>query len=81
MQADFTHLNVIAALVNRFEDWLWKQPRQHEIEAYLATSQNLFELEERLRDLGRAPTCIACTTSYTRSNEDKERWFDRAIAL
>ena len=56
MQADFTHLNVIAALVNRFEDWLWKQPRQHEIEAYLATSQNLFELEERIRDLGRATT-------------------------
>jgi hypothetical protein len=60
MHTDFTPLNVIAAplrgLVNRFEDWLWKQPQQRDIEAYLATSQNLFELEERIRDLGRAPT-------------------------
>lgn len=60
MQDDSTPLNVFATplrgLVNRFEDWLWKQPRQRDVEAYLATSQNLFELEERIRDLGRAPT-------------------------
>jgi hypothetical protein len=60
MQDDSTPLNVIAAplrgLVNHLEDWLWKQPRQRDIEAHLATSQNLFELEERIRDLGRAPT-------------------------
>jgi hypothetical protein len=59
MQTDFTPLNLIApprrSLVDRLEDWLWRQHRR-DIEAYLATSQNLFELEERIRDLGHAPT-------------------------
>jgi hypothetical protein len=39
-------------LLERIDDWFWNQ-RQREIAAYLATSQNACELEQRMRDLER----------------------------
>ncbi len=38
----------------RLGRWL-ERSRQREVEAYLATSKDVFELESRLRDLGRRP--------------------------
>ncbi|HEU0202028.1 MAG TPA: hypothetical protein VFR86_16555 [Burkholderiaceae bacterium] len=40
-------------LLDRLDHLLWKR-HQREVEAYLATSQNVFELEARIRDLDRA---------------------------
>lgn len=58
MQNNLTRLNIAPprrSLVDRLEDWLW-HPQQRDTEAYLATSRDVFELEERIRDLGRAET-------------------------
>jgi hypothetical protein len=40
------------SLFARIDDWLERR-RRAEFEAYLATSQNLFELETRMRGLER----------------------------
>jgi Protein of unknown function (DUF3563) len=37
--------------------WLWKQ-HVRETEAWLAQSQDIFELEARMRELGRGPRCF-----------------------
>lgn len=39
-------------LLERIDDWFRRQ-REREIAAYLATSQNVYELESRMRDLSR----------------------------
>jgi hypothetical protein len=39
-------------LFQRIDDWFWRQ-REREIAVYLATSQNVYELEQRMRDLSR----------------------------
>jgi len=39
-------------LLERLDDWFWHQ-REREIAAYLGKSQNVFELEQRMRDLER----------------------------
>lgn len=41
-----------SGLLARIDAWFWRQ-RQREMEAYLAQSQDLFELERRIRDLER----------------------------
>jgi hypothetical protein len=40
-------------LLQRFDRWLWQQ-QVREREAYLAQSQDIFELEARIRSLERA---------------------------
>ncbi|HTT10776.1 MAG TPA: DUF3563 family protein [Burkholderiaceae bacterium] len=42
-------------LLARIDAWFDRR-RQREVEAYLATSESLYELETRMRTLDRAPT-------------------------
>lgn len=41
-----------SGLLERIDDWFW-QLRQRDVNAYLARSQNVYELEQRMRDLER----------------------------
>lgn len=41
------------SLIERFDRWLWKQ-HVRDREAYLADSKDIFELEERIRQLERS---------------------------
>ena len=41
-----------SGLLARIDAWFWRQ-RQRELDAYLGQSQNVFELERRIRDLER----------------------------
>jgi hypothetical protein len=38
--------------LNRLENWAWRQ-RQRELDAHLAQSRDVFELEARIRDIER----------------------------
>ena len=40
--------------LERLDDWFSKQ-RQSDVEAYLGQSQDIFELEARIRDMERSP--------------------------
>lgn len=40
--------------LERLDDWFRKQ-RQNDVEAYLGQSQDVFELEARIRDMERSP--------------------------
>ena len=42
-----------ANLLDRLDAWFWRQ-RQRAHESYLAQSQDVFELERRMRDLERS---------------------------
>ncbi len=44
----------LARWTENFENWLYRQ-RMNDRDAYLAQSQDVFELERRLRDLDRRP--------------------------
>ena len=44
----------LARWMENLDDWLYRQ-RMNDREAYLAQSQDVFELERRLRDLDRRP--------------------------
>jgi hypothetical protein len=46
------HKTTRGALLDRLDAWFWRQ-RQRTIEAHLAQSQDVFELERRMRDLER----------------------------
>lgn len=41
-----------SGLLARIDAWFWRQ-RQRTVEAYLAQSQDVFEVERRIRDLER----------------------------
>jgi len=45
--------NARPTLMERFDRWLWKQ-HVREREAYLAGAKDIFELEERIRQLERS---------------------------
>jgi len=40
-------------LAERIDRWFWRQ-QQRDIEAFLARSRDVFELEQRIRDIDRA---------------------------
>lgn len=42
-----------SGLLARIDAWFWRQ-RQRDLDAYLGQSQDLFELERRIRDLERS---------------------------
>ena len=47
------------AMFAALDRWLWKQ-RSRETEAWLAQSQDRFELEARIRELERSPSARIC---------------------
>jgi hypothetical protein len=47
------------AMFAALDRWLWKQ-RMRETEAWLAQSQDRFELEARIRELERRPCARIC---------------------
>lgn len=53
VRATSATVGIRGRLLGRFEHWVWKL-EQRGIERYLASSQDVFELESRIRHLHRA---------------------------